>query len=101
MKATKRIALVAHDERKTDLLAWADANTAVLATHDLYATGTTGKLLVDRCGFAVTRRRPSRQHSSKPKCMRCCALPANRRERLKLLDLSDDTLRCRFTVQSG
>ena len=55
MKATKRIALVAHDERKTDLLTWADANAAVLAAHELYATGTTGKLLVDRCGFAVTR----------------------------------------------
>jgi methylglyoxal synthase len=55
MKATKRIALVAHDERKEDLLAWTRYNTGTLANHDLYATGTTGKLLADQCGLSITR----------------------------------------------
>jgi methylglyoxal synthase len=42
---TKRIALVAHDNKKQDLLEWATFNRAFLAEHRLFATGTTGKLL--------------------------------------------------------
>lgn len=55
MNAIKRIALVAHDDRKEDLLAWVRHNTANLACHQLYATGTTGKLLIDECGLSITR----------------------------------------------
>ena len=55
MQATKRIALVAHDERKPDLLAWVRINTSILRAHQLYATGTTGRLLADECGLTVTR----------------------------------------------
>jgi methylglyoxal synthase len=43
----KHIALVAHDNKKLDLLEWADYNRELLAQHDLLATGTTGKLLED------------------------------------------------------
>ena len=43
----KRIAMVAHDHRKADLMEWALYNKAVLAKHELFATGTTGKLLED------------------------------------------------------
>lgn len=44
----KRIALVAHDNKKKDLIEWAEHNRAVLSHHDLYATGTTGKMLEEK-----------------------------------------------------
>jgi methylglyoxal synthase len=45
LNARKRIALVAHDNKKKDLIEWAEFNKVVLARHELIATGTTGKLL--------------------------------------------------------
>lgn len=51
----KRIALVAHDNKKQDLLEWALYNSGMLARHDLCATGTTGKLLEDALGQAVDK----------------------------------------------
>ena len=41
----KRIALVAHDNKKQDLLEWARYNRDLLVQHDLCATGTTGMLV--------------------------------------------------------
>jgi len=38
----KRIALVAHDNKKKDLIEWAEHNKVVLARHKIIATGTTG-----------------------------------------------------------
>ncbi len=55
MPGRKRIALVAHDHKKGDLLEWARFNRAVLVEHELYATGTTGALLQERLGLSVTR----------------------------------------------
>ncbi len=55
MSSRKRIALIAHDSRKDDLLEWVGYNRAVLAEHDLCATGTTGALVGARCGLPVTR----------------------------------------------
>jgi methylglyoxal synthase len=51
----KRIALIAHDNRKADLLSWARFNRGTLAEHDLYATGTTGSLIADELGLPVQR----------------------------------------------
>ncbi len=50
-----RIALVAHDHRKDDLLAWAVAHRPFLATCRLIATGTTGRLLADALDLPVKR----------------------------------------------
>ena len=41
----KTIAMVAHDNKKAELIEWAIYNKTYLAKHDLIATGTTGKLL--------------------------------------------------------
>lgn len=50
----KRIALVAHDNKKQDLLEWARFNRDLLVQHDLYATGTTGKLLKEALEAPLT-----------------------------------------------
>lgn len=55
MKKKKKIALVAHDQRKEDLLAWVKYNAGVLSKHDLYATGTTGKIIAKKCGLDIFR----------------------------------------------
>jgi methylglyoxal synthase len=47
MKSTKRIALVAHDNRKKDLIEWVEWNWNALLDHKLICTGTTGKLVED------------------------------------------------------
>ena len=51
----KRIALVAHDNKKKDLIEWAEFNMTVLARHEIVATGTTGKLLEDKLDRPVKK----------------------------------------------
>lgn len=53
--AARRIALVAHDNKKADLLEWAAYNVESLMKHRLVATGTTGSLLHERLELAVER----------------------------------------------
>src|SRR5215831_20670415 len=55
MDNIKNIALVAHDDKKHDLLEWAGFNKELLAQHELYATGTTGKLLEQKLGIAINK----------------------------------------------
>lgn len=57
MQPRKRIALIAHDNRKPDLLAWARYNRGTLQEHDLFATGTTGALLARELDLEITRYR--------------------------------------------
>ena len=52
--ARKRIALVAHDAKKPALLAWATEHLAELQRHELYATGTTGRVIGGALGLPVT-----------------------------------------------
>ena len=51
----KRIALVAHDNKKADLIEWALYNKTALARHELIATGTTGKLLEEKLDRTVKK----------------------------------------------
>jgi methylglyoxal synthase len=55
MNPRKRIALVAHDNKKADLLDWVRFNRAILLEHDLLATGTTGGLVEEELGIAVVK----------------------------------------------
>lgn len=55
MKPDKKIALVAHDNKKRDLIEWAKFNRDLLAHHELYATGTTGDVLERELGLTVNK----------------------------------------------
>jgi methylglyoxal synthase len=55
MGPRKQVALIAHDNRKADLLDWARFNRGTLSEHDLYATGTTGSLLSAELGLPISR----------------------------------------------
>ena len=54
MARRKSIALVAHDNKKEDLVEWVRSNFKKLAGHSLYSTKTTGELLKHRLGLKVT-----------------------------------------------
>jgi methylglyoxal synthase len=47
--------MVAHDNKKADLLDWVRFNRATLIEHDLLATGTTGGLIEEELGISVTK----------------------------------------------
>ena len=53
----KRIALIAHDNLKRDLLEWATYNQGTLSRHELFGTGTTGGMLATALDLKVTRFR--------------------------------------------
>ena len=54
-RTARRIALVAHDNKKPELVRWAAFNRGTLSEHTLYATGTTGTMLEYELGLPVTR----------------------------------------------
>jgi methylglyoxal synthase len=49
----RNIGLVAHDKKKDDLVEWVDFNKGTLASHTLYATGGTGKKIIDKTGLKI------------------------------------------------
>jgi methylglyoxal synthase len=49
----RSIALVAHDNKKDDLVEWADFNKETLTLHNLYATGNTGKRVMEKTGLKI------------------------------------------------
>ncbi|PMQ01168.1 MAG: methylglyoxal synthase [Dictyoglomus sp. NZ13-RE01] len=51
----KSIALIAHDNKKQELLEWARFNQGTLSKHKLYATGTTGEILERELGLQITK----------------------------------------------
>jgi methylglyoxal synthase len=51
---SRRIALVAHDNKKEDLCEWARYNRGTLARHSLFATDSTGRMLQDTLGLDIT-----------------------------------------------
>lgn len=53
MEAQKKIALVAHDNKKRDLIEWARYNRDLLAHHVIYATGSTGEVVEQALGVPV------------------------------------------------
>ena len=55
MEHDKKIALVAHDNKKRDLVEWAKYNRVLLAHHQIFATGTTGEILEKELGFKITK----------------------------------------------
>ena len=54
IRSKKKIALIAHDNKKHDMLEWAKYNVAILKQHELYATGTTGALLEKELYLEIT-----------------------------------------------
>lgn len=55
MAVKKNIALIAHDHRKSDLIDWCEYNSELLSNHNLFGTGTTGKLIGEKTGLSVKR----------------------------------------------
>ena len=52
MAPRKRVALIAHDNCKDELLEWARYNRGTLGVHELYATGTTGGVIASELGLS-------------------------------------------------
>lgn len=55
LTARKRIAMVAHDNKKKELIEWAVYNKVALSRHELLGTGTTGKLLEDALDRSIKK----------------------------------------------
>ena len=59
-KISRRIVMVAHDNKKVELLRWAEFNVGRLRHHQLSATGTTGTMLRNKLGLKVHTSCPAR-----------------------------------------
>ena len=55
MSKKKKIALVAHDNKKVEMIEWAKFNRYLLTQHKIFATGTTGRMLEEVLGVKVKK----------------------------------------------
>lgn len=55
IQRVKNIALVAHDNKKNDLVEWAQWNKTLLQRHNIFATGTTGRLMEAELEMSITK----------------------------------------------
>lgn len=55
LPAAKRIALVAHDNKKKDIVSWCKTHASELKNHTLFATGTTGVVIERETGLEITK----------------------------------------------
>lgn len=53
LPAKKSIALIAHDNKKSEMIDWCIAHKAVLERHSLCGTGTTARMIADRTGLPI------------------------------------------------
>lgn len=53
LEKNKKIALVAHDNKKKELIKWVKTNIEKLSTHSFFATGTTGRLINEETSLTV------------------------------------------------
>jgi len=65
MDKIKTIALVAHDNRKPDMLEWLERNSDILIMHNLVCTGTTGRLIEEALGKIIKTKDRSRMPAIK------------------------------------
>ncbi len=82
-----KIALIAHDKKKQDMVQFTTAYRDILRHHDLYATGTTGLKIQEATGLQIERfqsgfrGRPANRCTDRGQCTRSCHLfarPADR-----------------------
>lgn len=55
MPGNKKIALIAHDNKKKDLVAWCNKHRETLSSHVLYATGTTGTVIEKSTDLTINK----------------------------------------------
>ncbi len=55
LEERKRVALIAHDNKKAEIVEWAKYNKSTLRKHQLFATGTTGRLIEEELDVPVTK----------------------------------------------
>ena len=92
----RRVALIAHDNRKQDLLEWARFNRGTLASLQLFGTGTTGRLIREELGLEVHCCRASTNASSSTmertsRALPACPQSAGGRQASRTLDVDRST----------
>ena len=55
LKKKKKVAIVAHDNKKKEMLQWVENHRELLQEHELFATGTTGKLIEEKLGRKLVK----------------------------------------------